>query len=375
MRRHRPVAFILPAVAAVVLTACSRSAPEPEPIRAVRTVIVAMDSAVASREFAAELRARSEARLGFRVGGKLVARPAEVGQRVRAGQVLAQLDPEDLRQGQDAARAALRAAQANHEIAAAELERFKGLRDQGFISAAELDRRTLALTSAKAQLDQAQAQATVQRNQAAYATLLATGPGVVVATEAEPGQVVAAGAAVVRLALDGPRDAVFAVPEDSVAPMQALLGRPGALQVRLWSSGAVVPATLRELAAAADPVTRTFQAKADLGGAAVQLGQTATVLLRAAPAPGLVKLPLTAVTRVQDKTSVWVVDGAAMTVRPVTVDVAGAEDNTALIRAGLSAGQRVVTAGVHTLSPGQKVRLYGAAAAASAAAAAPAASR
>lgn len=350
--------------AVVLLAACSRSQPEPEPVRAVRTVTVVMGSAGGQREFAAEVRARTESRLGFRVGGKIVSRPAELGQRVRPGQVLAQLDPEDLRQGQDAARAALTAAQANHEVAAAELKRFRDLRDQGFISAAEFDRRALALSSAQAQLDQARAQALVQRNQAAYATLTANAAGTVVATEAEPGNVVTAGAPVVRLALDGPRDATFSVPEDSLPLMQGLLGRPGALKVRLWGETTTVPATLRELAASADPVTRTYLAKADLGSAAVTLGRTATVLVDLPRAQGVAKLPLTALTRLGEGSGVWVVDKGSMAVKQVPVVVAGAEGNEVVIASGLSAGQEVVTAGVHVLTPGQKVRLYSAPAAA-----------
>lgn len=133
----------------------------------------------------------AKVRLGFRVGGKLLARPAEVGQRVRAGEVLARLDPEDLRLSQQAAAAAVQAAQVGHDLSLADFRRFKELRDQGFISGAELDRREAALKAAAAQLEQARAQAAVQGNQAAYATLVATAPGVVVAVEAEPGSVLA----------------------------------------------------------------------------------------------------------------------------------------------------------------------------------------
>jgi multidrug efflux system membrane fusion protein len=201
----------------LLLAACSKPQPQPEPVRSVRTLVVASAAAAGTQDYAAEIRARTETRLGFRVGGKMVSRSAEVGQRVKAGDVLARLDPEDLRLSQEAARAAVQAAQVNHDISLADFRRFKELRDQGFISGAELERREAALKSAAAQLDQARAQAAVQGNQAAYTTLVAPAAGVVVGVDAEPGTVLAAGTPVLRLALDGPRDVVFAVPEDAVA--------------------------------------------------------------------------------------------------------------------------------------------------------------
>ncbi len=344
--------------AAAVLTGCSRPAPAPEPERAVRTMTVTSDSAGGSLEYAAEVRARTESRLAFRVGGKMVSRQAEVGQRVKVGQTLAQLDPEDLRLAQAAAAAAMQSAEVSLDLADADFKRYKNLRDQGFISAAELDRRESVLKAAKAQFDQARAQAGVQGNQAGYSTLTATASGVVTGIDAEPGAVLASGATVLRLAHDGPRDIVFAVPEDVVARVWPLLGKPGALRVRLWGAAATLPATVREVAAAADAATRTFQVKADLGRAEVQLGQTATVVLDTPRQDGVTRLPLTAVMQQQGKTAVWLLDKASMTVRVQPVVVAGADGNTVIVAAGLSAGQVVVTAGVHVLTPGQKVKLY-----------------
>jgi RND family efflux transporter MFP subunit len=163
---------------------------------------------------------------------------------------------------------------------------------------------------------------------------------------------------VVRLAHAGPRDAVFSVPEDAVARMRPLQGRAGALKVRIWGATEALPATVREIAAAADPTTRTFLVKADLGRADVQLGQTATVLLELPRREGVAKLPLTALTQDQGRTSVWLVDPVTMTVRLQPIAVAGADGNTVLVGGGLTPGQRVVTAGVHVLTPGQKVKLF-----------------
>jgi len=344
----------------ILLAGCSREVPPPEPLRAVRTVTVSATDAGGSSEFAAEVRARTETRLSFRVGGKLVQRLVEPGQQVKAGQLLARLDPQDLRLGQDAARAALAAAESSQALAAADFKRFKELFDQGFIGAAEFERREAVMKSAQAQLDQARAQAEVQGNQAAYSSLSADVAGIVTGVDVEPGMVVAAGAPVLRLAHDGPRDVVFAVPEDQVAAIQALAATPGRFKVRPWGDAqALLPATIREVSAAADPLTRTFQVKADIGnGGLLRLGQTATVVVDMPRTVGVTKLPLSALKEEKGSSHVWLVDPATMTVRLQAVDVMGADGNDAVIGAGLSPGQVVVTAGVHVLTAGQKVKFY-----------------
>jgi membrane fusion protein, multidrug efflux system len=345
-------------VCVVALSACSRTETAPEPIRAVRTMTVAADSASGQLEYAADVRARVESRLGFRVGGKMLARLVEVGQHVSSGEGLARLDSTDLKLNQEAAQAGTRAAQTNYELAAAEFKRYKELREQGFIGALELDRREATLKAAKAQLDQALAQSKVQGNQADYSVLQATAAGVITGVDAEAGTVVAAGTPVLRLAHDGARDVVFAVPEDGATRIRALLGKTGAVQVRPWGSAVTVPATVREVAAAADAATRTFLVKADVGAAGLQLGQTATVLIALPSQQGVTRLPLTAVMQQQGKSAVWLVDRNSMTVKVQPVTVGGADGNTLVVSAGLSPGQTVVTAGVHVLTPGQKVKWY-----------------
>ena len=354
-------ALILVALVAA-LGACSRPPTAPEPVRAVRTMTVAPEASAGAHEFAGEIRARTESRLGFRVAGKMSSRPAEVGQRVKGGQVLAQLDPADLKLAQEAAQASLRAAQASHDLALAEFKRYKDLRDQGFISAIELERREGALQAQRALLDQARANASVQGNLAGYAALTATTSGVVTAVDAEVGTVLAAGTPVLRLAHDGPRDAVFAVPEDAAPATRALLGKAGAIRVRAWGSTETIAATVREVAAAADPATRTFLVKADVGNASVQLGQTLTIIIDVPSRTAAAKLPLTAVMNQQGQTAVWLLDRSTMTVKMQPVVVAGADGNAVVVAEGLSPGQTVVTAGVHTLTAGQKVKLYDAAA-------------
>lgn len=361
--------FLLVSTLSLLLAACSKPEAPPEPIRAVKLMTVSASTVGAQQEYAGEVRARVESRLGFRVGGKLVQRPAEVGQRVQAGQLLAQLDASDLGLASQAAQAQVSAAQTQRNLAAADFKRFSELKAQGFISGAELERRQAALDAAEASLRQARAQGAVQGNQAGYTRLLADAAGVVVAVEAEVGQVVAAGAPVVRLARDGARDVVFAVPEDRLATV-----KPGATaQVRLWAAAQGGPAaaplsgTVREVAASADPATRTYQVKLALpADGAIPLGATAYVALAgSASGAAAIQLPTSALMRAagaQGGTAVWVFDPTTSTVQPRTVQLAGADGNHMLVASGLKAGEEVVAAGVHVLTAGQKVTRFAAAA-------------
>ncbi len=351
--------FVLPLLILPLLLACQEAPTVSDPVRAVRTLKVQSGSVATQHEYAAEVRARVESRLGFRVSGKLLQRQVGLGDAVKAGQPLARLDAGDLLLAQDAARAGLRAAQAQLALSDAEFKRYQELRAQGFISGLELERRETALKAARSQAEQAAAQAGVQANQAGYALLTADAPGVVTAVEAEPGMVLVAGATVIRLAHDGPRDAVFSVPEDQSAALRALIGQRGALKLRPWGDAqALLPATVREVAAAADPMTRTFLVKADIGQTTLRLGQTATVLLETPAHGGAIKLPLTAVFEQGGHANVWLVEAATMQVRLQPIAVAGADGNQVVVAGGLSPDQAVVIAGVHTLTSGQRVRWY-----------------
>ena len=349
--------LLLAAAAAVLLAGCSRPAPPEEPLRAVKVIAVGSSSFNTAPEFSAEVRARVESRVGFRVAGKITRRQAELGQHVQAGQVLAQLDPQDYRLAADAARAQQASALTNRDLAAADLKRYRELKAQNFISGAELERRETTYKSAQAQLEQSQAQLSSQGNQASYTTLVADVPGIVTAIEAEPGQVVAAGTPVVRIAQDGARDVVFAVPED-----RAPLVTPGsAVTVRGWSGGAELEGKVREIAASADAVTRTFTVKVAIDAAtSPALGATVYARPQALARTGapVLKLPTSALRQEGQGTAVWVLDRNTMTVRSQPVQVATADGNDAVIAGGIAPGMLVVTAGVHVLSPGQKVSIY-----------------
>lgn len=355
LQRHSR--FLLVLATASLLAACSRPAPPEEPVRSVKLLTVGVGALQSSLEYSGDVRARVESRLGFRVAGKIVKRQAELGQHVKAGQVLAQLDPKDYQLATDAARAQLASATTQRDLAAADLKRYQALKDQNFISGAELERREATLKAAQATLDQARAQLSSQGNQAAYTTLVADVSGVVTGIDAEPGQVVAAGTPVVRIAQDGPRDVVFAVPEDKVA--QIALGSEVA--VRGWSGGATLAGAVREVAASADAATRTYQVKVAIDSAeAPALGSTVYVTPKVLSHAGIpaIKLPTSALRQEGQATAVWVYDPTSSTVKSQPVQIATADGNEAVVAAGLTPGMQVVATGVHVLSPGQKVMVY-----------------
>lgn len=352
---HAGMALLL--TATWLVAGCSRPEPAAEPIRAVKLLTVGVAQLTAQTQYAGEIRARTESRLGFRVPGKILRRPAELGQRVRAGELLAQLDARDFELAAAASQAQVSAAQTQRTLAAADMERYAKLKSQNFISGAELERREATLKAANASLAQARAQASAQGNQSTYTRLLADADGVVTSVDAEPGQVVAAGASVVRVARDGARDVVFAVPEDKVARLA--VGQ--ALAVQSWSGGAPLSASIREVAASADPATRTYAVKAAIeGGEAPPLGATVTVVPAALSVQGTpaMLLPTTALMKGSDGTSVWVFDADTSTLRAQPVSIATADGNSAVIASGLTPGMRVVATGVHVLSSGQKVNVY-----------------
>lgn len=339
-------------LAMLALVACSETPPPPAPPKVVRTLIVGagddpelVRNKANARTYSGEVHARHETTLGFRIPGKIIARLVDAGGVVGAGQPLARLDAADA--GLQASQAGAQAA-----LALAETKRYRELRLKNFVSQAALDVRETTLIAA-------QAQAGLARNQAAYATLAADRAGVIVAVLAEPGQVVTAGQPVFRLAPDGEREVAINLPETEVAHFAA--GMPA--EVSLWAQGQAAPALagkIREITPLADPATRTYAVRVALPGAnpRLPLGLTASVRFPEAKTAGAtaLRLPLAAVFQQGAQMAVWIV-GADNTVslRPVTV--AALADDGARITAGLTGGERIVAAGVHKLTAGEKVRL------------------
>ncbi|EGF31658.1 putative transport/efflux transmembrane protein [Oxalobacteraceae bacterium IMCC9480] len=351
--------FPVASTTAVVLTlallaACSKPVEKTEDIRPVRAMTLAPADAEAKAEFSGDVRPRIESRLGFRVGGKIVARKVEVGSLVKRGQVLMQLDPQDLQLAQLQTAAALKAAQSNRDLARAEQQRYEELRARNFVSQAVLDAKQTAFQAAQASFDQATAAARNQSNQTGYATLVADVDGVVTGIDAETGQVVAAGTPVVRVAQTREKDVVIGIPEDQVD----LLRQVTDIRVHVWADpGTIIEGKLRELSPMADPVSRTFTARIALpaGATQVRLGMTAYVTFVSRIPQTMIRVPLNALVRDKSATAVWVIEGGV--VKLVPVQVSGPAGNDMLLAGGVAPGQTIVTAGVNLLKPGQKVTI------------------
>ncbi len=340
------------------LAGCSKKVEKTEDIRPVRAITVAASGATVGLELSGEVVPRYESRIGFRVGGKVVARKVEIGSPVKRGQVLMQLDPTDLQLSQAQAKSALAAADSQLSLAKADLDRYRELRNRNFVSQAVLDAKEAAYKSALSSHEQAAAGLKVQANQSGYATLVADADGVVTGLDAEVGQVVSAGSPVVRIARSGEIEVRVSLPEDQVDALR----RASQVKVRTWARPDLeLEGRVREVAPSADPATRTFTAKISVPDGAkaesgLKLGMSASVSF-ASQAPAGIRLPLTALFNAKDATSVWLVEQGK--VRTVPVQVAGAAGNEVLVASGLQPGQTVVTAGVNLLREGQRVTVLG----------------
>lgn len=342
--------------AAVVLVAGCASEAKVEPVVRPAVVERPVPSSVGVTEtYAGEVRARFESTLGFRIAGKLRTRAVDAGARVRRGDVLATLEPQDLQLQVEAARAAVAAATADLSLAKAELDRHAELLARNYISRALYDARVNAHLAAEARLTQARSQLAVAKNQADYTTLRADADGVVTSVQAEVGQVVAAGTPVFGLAHDGDREVLIAVPESRIERVKA--GMP--VLVSIWAQDdARFPASVREVAPEADPRTRTYDVRVTLApdAAPVQLGMTARVSLDAGDAPSALVLPLSALHEHDGHPAVWRLDPATRQVRLSPVDVGSYREEGVALVGGVGAQDWIVTAGVHLLVEGQTVR-------------------
>lgn len=351
---NRVLALVLLA-ALLLLAGCAREPERAEEVRPVRLMQLQSAAGQAAYEFSGDIRPRIESQLGFRVGGKIAARLVDAGATVRRGQPLARLDPADLALAETGARAQYEAARTDRDLAEADLRRYTDLYNKGFISAAEHNRRQSTLEAAAARLRQSEAALSQQRNQTQYAVLQADADGVVTRIEAEVGQVVSAGQPVVRVARTAEKEVAIGLPEDQVDWLRNVRD----VSVRTWANPErVMAGRVREIAAAADPVTRTYAARISLPEAPADLkfGMTAAVtFLRPGEQQG-VRVPLTALLQQGGRNYVWVYDSAAGTVQSVEVKLGEPLGNDIAVTSGLKPGQTIVTAGVHLLKPGQKVR-------------------
>jgi RND family efflux transporter MFP subunit len=300
------------------------------------------------------IRARIESDLGFRVGGKVMRRLVDSGQTVTAGQVLAELDPADLDLQLRQARADLASAATARATALSEMARVATLHRGGWSTGSDYDRQKATADDAQSKFDRAQQAVTLAERARDYNTLRADADGVITATAAEPGQVVAAGQTVFRLARLDEREAAVAVPEALVDA-----ARTGSASVTVWAvPGRVYAAKLRELSPNADAATRTYAARFSLPGAdsAVLLGMTATVTI-ARESRLVTRVPMTAILDSGHGPTVYVVDSqtGTLALRPVTL--AGFSGDQAIVTSGLQEGETIVAIGVQKLDAGEHVRV------------------
>lgn len=344
--------LLLVGATALTIPACSSAPADPRVGPQLVRVATVRGAGDAEREFTGVVSARVQSDLGFRVAGKIVERLVDTGQAVRRGQPLMRIDRTDLALATIAQAGSVEAARARALQTAADEKRYRDLVSAGAVSASAYDQARAAADAARAQLEAARAQASVSRNAAGYSVLLADADGIVVETLAEPGQVVTAGQTVVRLAHSGPREATISLPET----IRPALGSTASASI--FNSGGAGIARLRQLSSAADPQTRTFDARYVLEGAPARapLGSTVTIRLADATTPATMEVPLASITDKGHGPGVWIVTGSPLHVAWRPVRLAGLGEETARISAGLEPGERFVALGAHLLHQGQTVR-------------------
>lgn len=349
-----PIAVLLVAAA---VSGCDKPAPPASQARPVRTVTVEQRAGGEIVSLTGQVRAKDQASLAFRLDGRMIERPVNVGDVVAAGQIVARLDPQ-------IQQSALRSAQANLSSVEAQLNearitfwRQQELLKDGWTSRANFDKAQHSFETLQAQVDAARAQVRIAEEQLSYTVLSADAPGAVTAMGAEPGEVVHAGGMVVQVARQGGRDAVFDVPEQ----LMRTGPRDPAVEIALTNDPQVkATGRVREVSPQADPATRTFQVKVGITDPpeAMRLGATVTGRITLSAPPG-VEIPASALTKTNDGPAVWIVDPHSQTVTLRSVHVLRYDPTTVVISQGLETGDFVVTAGAQTLRPAQKVQLAG----------------
>ncbi len=344
-----PLILALP----LLLLACQKA---PEPVAGPRPALIMTISGAGANQgmtLVGEVKARYESAQGFRIAGKILERKVEIGSRVKKGQVLARLDSSDASLNLKATAADVAAAEAQLVLAKSNLERQRQLHAQKFVSAASLDSFEAQYKSALARLDQTRAQTSFSGNQSAYTALTADRDGIVTDIRAEPGQVVAAGEVIARIVDPTQLEVQIPVPESRMSK----LNLNDEATVRLWAKREKqYQAKIREIAPAADAVTRTFLVKVSILDAdeEVRLGMTAGVRINKDQGDAFL-VPSPAVSQIEGKATVWLV-GADNKVSPQKIEVASYREDGALVTNGLQLGDKLVIAGTQKLIAGQTVR-------------------
>jgi membrane fusion protein, multidrug efflux system len=350
--------LIATAITSFGLTGCDKGVASAPQVRPVRTITIEHHAEGETVSMTGQVRAKDQVSLAFRLDGRMIERPVNVGDVVTAGQVVARLDPQNEQNALRSAQANLASAEAVLTQARLAFERQQALIKDGWTPHAKFDESQQAYLTAQAQVDSAQAQLRTAQDQLSYTVLSADSPGAVTAVGAEPGEVIRVGQMVAQLARQGGRDAVFDVPEELIrtGPRDPLVEIALTQDPQVKATGRV-----REVAPQADATTRTFQVKVGIINPpeAMRLGSTITGRIKLSAPPG-VEIPASALTEANGRPAVWVVDSQRQTVSLRNVVILRYDVASVVISQGLDTGECVVTAGVQTLHPGQKVRLLGA---------------
>jgi membrane fusion protein, multidrug efflux system len=351
------LSIIAAALIATAIAGCDKPERQTSEARPVRTVTVERVAEGETTSLTGHIRAKDQVGLAFRLDGRMIERPVNVGDLVKAGQVVARLDPQNQQNSLRSAQADLASAEAVLTQASLTFGRQQKLLADGWTTRARYDDAQRALVTAQAQVDSAQAHLRIAQDQVSYTELVSDAPGAVTAVGAEAGEVVHAGQMVVQLARQGGRDAVFDVPEELIRTGP----RDPVVEIVLTDDPQVkATGRVREVAPQADPATRTFQVKVGIidPPEAMRLGSTITGSIMLSAPPG-VEVPASVLTEANGRPAVWVVDPQSQTVSLRNVDVLRYDPATVIVSQGLETGEIVVTAGVQTLRPGQQVRLLG----------------
>ncbi|MEJ5058405.1 MULTISPECIES: efflux RND transporter periplasmic adaptor subunit [unclassified Pseudomonas] len=339
----------------LVLSACSKSEPPPEPVRPVLSIKIQALNEEDLGRFAGSIQARYESNTGFRVGGRIASRNVNVGAEVEKGTLLATLDPSDQQNQLRSAEGDLAKIQAQLINAQASARRQQALFDRGVGSQAQLDSAITDLKTSQASLDQARAAVNQSKDQLGYTELRSDHKAVVTAWSAEAGQVVTAGQQVVTLAQPDIKEAVIDLPDTLVDQLPSDVVFLVAAQL---NPAINTTAVIREIEPQAQSATRTRRARLSLAETpeGFRLGTAISVTLSSAIKPRI-ELPITALQDVDGKSRVWVIDQQKKTVSPRDVSVVSRTDTTVVVASGVKSGERIVSAGVNSLKPGQKVKV------------------
>ena len=358
--RRASVARLLASSTLLLLVACAPAEKPAAPeIRPVRVITLEKSGGGDTVSLTGTIQAETEVNLAFRIDGRMISRKVNVGDALKAGQLVAELDPENEQSALQSARANLAAARGQLVEAQTNFERFRTLVERGAVSRAEFDRFTQIYRTAQAQVDSATAQQSIAENRLSYTRLVADAPGVVTAVGLEPGEVVQAGRMVVQIARQDGRDAVFDVP----ANVKDMVPDNPEITVALTMDPSVTAVgRVREVSPRADPATGTWRVRVGLTDPpqAMHLGSTVTGRMQVGGIESI-EVPAQALTRFESEPAVWVVDPATQSVALRPVEVLRFDPAGVLIGRGVEPGEQVVVAGVQALHPGQKVRVLGAA--------------